>query len=136
MGGGTIKLFVTLSWYIWWLKIQGVPNKRDKSICVSSTVQLMLSLKFSFPIHLKIEILMAGIYQDVHPYLSNVTKSCAKRTFSWAHFFKEMHESFCVLSIKGSVPRVKYQIYMVTKSWISPQRKQGSLQNFELQLMR
>ena len=54
---------------------------------------------------------MAGIYQEVHPYQPNVTKSCAKRTFSWAHFFKEMHESFCILSMKGSVPRICKNIF-------------------------
>ena len=54
---------------------------------------------------------MAGIYQEVHPYQPNVTKSCAMRTFSWAHFFKEMHESFCVFSMKGSVPRICKNIF-------------------------
>ena len=33
-------------------------------------------------------------------------QSCAKGTFSWGHFFTEMHESFCILSMKGSVTRI------------------------------
>ena len=56
--------------------------------------------------HVHLIVQMAGIYQEVHPYQPNVTKSCAKGTFSWRHFFKEMHESVCVLSMKGSVPRI------------------------------
>ena len=54
---------------------------------------------------------MAGIYQEVHPYQPNVTKSFAKRTFSFLLFFKELHESFCVLSMKGSVPRICKNIF-------------------------
>ena len=56
-------------------------------------------------------IYMAGIYQEVHPYQPNVTKSCAKPTFSWAHFFKEMYESFCVHSMKGRVPGICKNIF-------------------------
>ena len=54
---------------------------------------------------------MAGIYQEVHPYQPNVTKSCAKQTFSWPHFFKEMPKLFCILSMKGSVPRICKNIF-------------------------
>ena len=56
-------------------------------------------------------VYMAGIYQEVHPYQPNVTKSCAKQAFSWGHFFKELRESFCVLSLKGSVPRICKNIF-------------------------
>ena len=53
---------------------------------------------------------MAKIYQEVHPYKPNVTKSCSKRSFSWAHFFTKLPESFCILSMKGSVPRISKNI--------------------------
>ena len=54
---------------------------------------------------------MSGITQEVHPYKPNVTKSCAKQAFSWGHFFKELRESFCVISLKSSVPRICKNIF-------------------------
>ena len=52
--------------------IQGVPKKRGISEChsVCSTAQLMLSLEFSFPIHLKIEI--HTFVTSTEPFMSDV----------------------------------------------------------------
>ena len=79
-----------------------------------------------------------------------------------ADVLKEMHESFCVLSMKGRLLRIcknifkkvsqktrnfqlkigynsgcniKYQIKMVTKSLISPQQKHGSSRNCKFKLI-
>ena len=50
----------------------GCPKKRGISECrsVCSTAQLMLSLEFSFPIHLKIEIHM--FVTSTEPFLSDI----------------------------------------------------------------
>ena len=61
---------------------------------------------------------MDRIYQEVHPNQPNVTNSCSKRRFCWAHFFKRMQESFCFLLTKGSMPRLQNWNISSTKAWV------------------
>ena len=53
---------------------------------------------------------MAGITQEVHPYQPNVTKPCSLQSFSWSQFFTELHGSFYIFPIRGSVPSVAKKI--------------------------
>ena len=53
---------------------------------------------------------MAGITQEVHPYQPNVTKPCSLKNFSRSEFFTELHGSFYIFQIRGSVPSVVEKI--------------------------
>ena len=53
---------------------------------------------------------MAGITQEVHPYQPNVTKPCSLQSFSPSQFFTELHGSFYIFPIRGSVPSVAEKI--------------------------
>ena len=53
---------------------------------------------------------MAGITQEVHPYQPNVTKPCSLKNFSRSQFFTELHGSFYIFQIRGSVPSVVEKI--------------------------
>ena len=53
---------------------------------------------------------MAGITQKVHPYQPNVIKPCSLQSFYRCQFFTELHGSFYIFPIRGSVPSVAKKI--------------------------
>ena len=87
--------------------IQGAPQKRGISECctVCSTAQLMLSLEFSFPIHLKIEIHV--FVPSTEPFLSDI-RELRNKFFNYP-----IWQQLLASSKSSSIKRIIHRITVV-----------------------